>query len=402
MPAANTSAQYGFVAKSFHWLTALGILIVIPLGIIANDLPYDTAEQLADKAWLFSLHKTVGVTLFFVALARIAWAISQPKPAPLHPERPTETLLAEIVHWLLYGSLVLVPLSGWIHHAATEGFAPIWWPFGQNLPLVPESVRLAEIAAGMHIVFERVLVVSLVLHIAGAIKHAVIDKDETLARMLPRRRVTVTPQPHRPRKLLPPVLAAVLWAAALGVGNLFGVYNHGGAIAAEAPALQQVESDWVVTEGTLAITVRQMGADVTGSFGDWTADITFDDTVTDGAAGSVDVEIAIASITLGSVTAQALGADYFNADAFPTARFSADILRRDTGYLADGTVILKGIEQPVTLPFTLTVNDGVAVMQGSTTLNRQDFGIGDSMTDESQLGFEVMVSVDLTAERRDQ
>ncbi|MDP4990023.1 MAG: cytochrome b/b6 domain-containing protein, partial [Marivita lacus] len=123
MPVANTTAQYGAVAKTFHWLTALGILAVIPLGIIANDLPYDTAEQLADKAWLFSLHKTIGVTLFFVALARILWALSQPKPAPLHPDRKTETLLAEIVHWLLYGSLVLVPLSGWIHHAATEGFA---------------------------------------------------------------------------------------------------------------------------------------------------------------------------------------------------------------------------------------------------------------------------------------
>lgn len=399
MLAANTSAQYGFVAKTFHWLTALGILIVIPLGIIANDLPYDTAEQLADKAWLFSLHKTVGVTLFFVALARITWAISQPKPAPLHPDRRAETLLAEIVHWLLYGSLVLVPLSGWIHHAATEGFAPIWWPFGQNLPLVPESVRLAETTAGLHIVFERVLVVSLILHIAGAIKHTVIDKDDTLARMLPRRRVTATPPPHRPRKLVPPLLAVVVWGAALGIGSLFGVYTKGGAIAAEAPALQQVESDWVVTDGTLAITVRQMGADVTGSFGEWTADITFDDTVTEGTAGSVDVEIAIASITLGSVTGQALGADYFNADAFPTARFSADILSTQSGYVADGRLTLKGIEQPVTLPFTLSVNDGVAVMQGRTTLNRQNFGIGDSMTDESQLGFEVDVSVDLTADR---
>ena len=149
MPATNTTARYGSVAKTFHWLTALGILAVIPLGIIANDLPYDTAEQLADKAWLFSLHKTVGVTLFFVALARILWALSQPKPAPLHPDRGVETLLAEIVHWLLYGSLVLVPLSGWVHHAATEGFAPIWWPFGQNLPLVPESLTLSETAAGL-------------------------------------------------------------------------------------------------------------------------------------------------------------------------------------------------------------------------------------------------------------
>lgn len=399
MPATNTTSRYGAVSKTFHWLTALGILVVIPLGIIANDLPYDTADQLADKAWLFSLHKTVGVTLFLVALARILWALSQPKPTPLHPDRKVETVLAETVHWLLYGSLVLVPLSGWVHHAATEGFAPIWWPFGQNLPLVPESLPVAEAAAGLHVVFERVLVVSLVLHIAGAIKHAVVDKDQTLARMLPRRRIAQTVTTQTRNGLVPAVLAVVIWAGALGVGSMLGVYSKGSAIAAEGPALQQVESEWAVTEGTLGITVRQMGADVSGSFADWTADIDFDDTVTDGQAGTVDVEIAIASLTLGSVTQQAMGPDYFASQDFPTARFTADILKTEEGYRADGVLTLRGVEQQVRLPFALTLDGTTAQMQGSTSLDRRVYEIGAGMTDESQLGFEVIVSVDLSAER---
>lgn len=399
MPATNTTSHYGAVSKTFHWLTALGILVVIPLGIIANDLPYDTADQLADKAWLFSLHKTVGVTLFLVALARILWALSQPKPTPLHPDRKVETVLAETVHWLLYGSLVLVPLSGWVHHAATEGFAPIWWPFGQNLPLVPESLPVAEAAAGLHVVFERVLVVSLVLHIAGAIKHAVVDKDQTLARMLPRRRIAQTVTTQTRNGLVPAVLAVVIWAGALGVGSMLGVYSKGSAIAAEGPALQQVESEWAVTEGTLGITVRQMGADVSGSFADWTADIDFDDTVTDGQAGTVDVEIAIASLTLGSVTQQAMGPDYFASQDFPTARFTADILKTEEGYRADGTLTLRRVEHRVRLPFALTLDGTTAQMQGSTSLDRRVYEIGAGMTDESQLGFEVIVSVDLIAER---
>lgn len=399
MSVSNSTAQYGAVAKTFHWLTALGITAVIPLGIIANDMPHDTAEQLADKAWLFSLHKTVGVTLFFIALARILWAVSQPKPAPLHPERRVETLLAEIVHWLLYGSLVLVPLSGWVHHAAAEGFAPIWWLFGQNLPLVPESVPLSEFAAGLHIVFERVLILSLFLHIAGAIKHAVIDKDDTLARMMPGRRVPTAPKSQTHRKLLPPVLAGIVWAAAIGVGSVLGVYHKGTAIAAEAPVLQQVESDWAVTDGTLGITVRQMGSEVTGRFAEWTADITFDETVTSGVAGSVDVEIAITSLTLGSVTQQAMGPDYFASTEFPTARFTADLIARETGYLAEGTLTLRGVEQPVSLPFELTLDDETARVEGSTELDRRSFQIGTGMTDESQLGFGVSVSVDLTAVR---
>ena len=399
MSAGNSAQNYGSVAKTFHWLTALGIFTVIPLGIIANDMPYDTAEQLADKAWVFSLHKTIGVTLFFVALARILWALIQPKPVPLHADRKIETLLAHVVHWLLYGSLVLVPLSGWVHHAATEGFAPIWWPFGQNLPLVPESPSLSETAAGLHIVFERVLVISLILHVAGAIKHAVIDKDQTLARMLPGGKVTSTGE-HRPgRGLVPPILACLVWVCAIGLGNLFGVYHKNAAIVAKAPALQQVDSEWAVAEGTLGITVRQMGADVTGSFADWTADITFDETVDSGPAGQVTVEIAITSLTLGSVTQQALGADYFASGEFPTAQFTADILRTADGYLADGTLTLRGVEQRVSLPFDLTIDDNTARMQGNTRLDRRNFEIGNGMTDESQLAFEVMVSVQLSAIR---
>lgn len=185
MSLPNTQMHYGSVAKFFHWLTALLIVTLIPLGIYANGLPYETSEELTRKAWFFSLHKTMGVTVFFVALARIIWAVSQPKPALLHADRKIESLAAETVHWLLYGSLMLVPLSGWIHHAATTGFAPIWWPFGQDLPLVPISDSVAAATAGLHIVFERVLVFSIFLHVAGALKHHLIDRDATLRRMLP-------------------------------------------------------------------------------------------------------------------------------------------------------------------------------------------------------------------------
>ena len=181
MPRSNTNTTYGSVTRGFHWLTALLILAIIPLGAIANDLPYDTSEQLARKAWLFSLHKTLGIAVFLVALLRILWALTQTKPAPLHPQRKLETLAAETVHWLLYGSLVLVPLSGWIHHAATTGFAPIWWPLGQNLPLVPKSDSVAAVAAGLHWILGKVMIVSLILHVAGALKHKVVDKDAPCA-----------------------------------------------------------------------------------------------------------------------------------------------------------------------------------------------------------------------------
>ena len=143
MPTNNSASTYGSVTKTFHWLTALLILSNIPLGLIASDLAHEVqiapTETLVNRAtFLFSLHKTIGVTIFFVALARIAWAISQPKPGLLNGDKWAEAWAAETVHWLLYGSLVMVPLSGWVHHAATTGFA-----FGMGLE------RLAMIQWGI-------------------------------------------------------------------------------------------------------------------------------------------------------------------------------------------------------------------------------------------------------------
>ncbi|MEL6211146.1 MAG: cytochrome b/b6 domain-containing protein, partial [Pseudomonadota bacterium] len=101
MSLTNTASSYGGVTKTLHWLTALLILTLIPLGVVANNMAYELRNAsapsdalLAQTAWLFSLHKTLGVAVFFVALARIAWAVTQPKPGLLHPDRKAESLAA--------------------------------------------------------------------------------------------------------------------------------------------------------------------------------------------------------------------------------------------------------------------------------------------------------------------
>ena len=247
MPIRNTSRSYGSITKTFHWLTVLLIFTVIPLGIIAHDLSNDilnpgiasTTQDFARAYLLFSLHKTLGVTIFFVALARILWAFSQPKPGLLNAENRPEAILAETVHWLLYGSLLLVPLTGWIHHAATSGFAPIRWPFGQSLPFVPKDTSIAATFAGLHMVFERVLVLSILLHVAGALKHHFVDRDSTLRRMLPGTAGAPVP-PAQHHSLLPPVAAVVVWAAALAIGSALSVFGSHQTTAAPDQPLEQV------------------------------------------------------------------------------------------------------------------------------------------------------------------
>lgn len=395
MALTNTTTHYGGVTKTFHWLTALLILSLIPLGWYAERLPYETDMELARKAWLFSLHKTMGVTVFFVAIGRILWAWHQPKPGLLNADKPAESFAAETVHWALYGALVIVPLSGWISHAAAAGFAPIWWPFGQGLPLVPKSTNIEHIFSAVHWIATKVLIASLLLHIAGALKHHFVDGDATLRRMLPG--MPVLPAlPEQRHSATPAVTALVLWAAVLVGGSIMGRTDSA---AAQSTALTQVASDWAVQTGSVDITVVQFGSAVTGRFADWTASITFDADDPAMTIGAVTTTIAIPSLTLGSVTDQAMGADFFDAATYPTAVFDAVINRANDGFEAVGTLTIRDQSMPLTLPFSLSITDGLAEMKGAVSLDRRDFAVGDNMKDASSLAFEVDVDIALTATR---
>ena len=396
MALTNTAERYGSVTKTFHWLTALLIVTLIPLGWYANQLPYETSEELARKAWLFSLHKTLGVTAFFVAVLRILWALSQSKPGLLNADHKAERFLADTIHWLLYGALVVVPLSGWISHAAAAGFAPIWWPFGQGLPLIPKDTRIEHFFSAVHWVSTKVLIASLLFHIAGAMKHALIDRDATLRRMLPGDAV-LGPLPAHQKSRTPLLAASGLWVAALALAAALNAGEKPDAPAVEA--LADVRSEWIVQDGVIEIDIVQFGNSVAGSFADWTAAITFDETIHIGTIGTVEATISIPSLALGSVTQQALGPDFFDATTHPTAVFSADLGHASDGYQAVGTLRIKDTEIPLTLPFSLKVRGNTASMRAIVVLDRRDFGIGDNMADDESLGFEVRTEIRLTAER---
>lgn len=394
MPAHNTETSFGLVTRTFHWLTALLILTAIPLGLIANGMAA-TPDTIAQKAQLFSLHKTLGVAAFLLGLARILWALSQPRPVPLHPNRKLELTLAEVVHWMLYLSLVMVPLTGWVHHAALDGFAPILWPLGQGLPFVPKSEGVAALAGGAHWVFTKLLAVSVLLHIAGALKHHLIDRDATLARMAFGTAAPQAPQPAA-KRFAPLVLALGLYGA--GTALALSMTPATDVVAAPAPQAA-TGGNWQVQTGTLEFSVAQMGAPVTGSFATWTAEITYDETITTGVAGKVDVVIDLASLALGSVTDQAKGPEFFDVATHPKARFTADLIAGPQGLEAKGTLDLHGKTMPVTLPFTLAITDATATMTGTARLDRRDFGIGAGYGDEATVGFAVDIRVNLQASR---
>jgi cytochrome b561/polyisoprenoid-binding protein YceI len=397
MSLANTPQSYGAVARTLHWLTALLILTAIPLGLIASDLPYDTADALAQKAQTFSLHKTVGVAALAVAALRILWALTQTRPAPIHPGRRWETRLAELVHWALYIALVAVPLSGWIEHAATTGLAPILWPLGQDLPFIPKSEALAHAMAGVHEVFGKVLIAAILLHVAGALKHALLDRDGTLARMARGTPAPANPAPARHGRGPALAAAAIYLAGAGAVVALGGVET---APANPAPAVAAAPATgadaWQVDSGSIEFVLRQMGASVRGRFGAFSAEIRFDPGT---GTGDTTVTMDVTSLSVGSVTAQAREAEYFDVAGHPAATYAGAIRPEGKGFVVDGMLTLKGKQLPVVLPFSLAIEGNKATATGTVTLDRRDFGIGAGQSDEDTLGFDVKVEIALTATR---
>ncbi|HEY9040045.1 MAG TPA: cytochrome b/b6 domain-containing protein [Roseovarius sp.] len=405
MQAGNTPISYGWITKTFHWAIALMILTMFALGWTASTLAgwieapeiSVTDDTIAWTKLLFSIHKTMGVAIFLLAILRILWAISQPKPGLLNGDNGPEATLAETVHWLLYGSLIAVPLSGWVYHAATTGYAPIWWPLGQDLPFVPKDAQLAEISAALHFILQWVLAGAVTLHIVGALKHHFIDRDATLRRMLPGRMEAV-PTDQQPGHALPIFAALVIWAAALGAGAWAGWLTP--EAAARGEALSAVQSDWTVQDGALNVTIVQGGSEVTGSFADWTASIAYSETPdAEGQHGDVTVTVAIPSLSLGSVADQAMGPDYFAAEQWPTATFTADLVQAENGLIADGTLRIRDQEVPVQMPVTLDIADDTAEAAGSLTIDRRDYAVGLGMKDEGTLAFDVAINWQLTATR---
>ncbi|MGB3316074.1 MAG: cytochrome b/b6 domain-containing protein, partial [Albidovulum sp.] len=128
-----------------------------------------------------------------------------------------ETFLAQMTHWCLWIGILALPLTGLLHHSAAPGFAPILWPFGQTLPLVPADEALALMFRRFHEMSGWLLMAALALHVAGTLKHVLIDRDATLGRMITG---NAPPAPSGPQPRLGIAAALSIWFAIVLVALL--------------------------------------------------------------------------------------------------------------------------------------------------------------------------------------
>jgi cytochrome b561 len=177
--AEAATPRYTRSAIFLHWLTAALIVVSVCVGLYMVGLKLSPL-----KLKLYSWHKWVGVTIFLLAAARLVWRAWHPAP-PLPADSPQwQRVAAAINHWSLYVLLICIPISGWLMSSAFG--VPVKYFGVVPLPdLVDKNKELAESLKLLHEVLVYTMLALVAMHIAAAIKHHVMDRDDVLHRMLP-------------------------------------------------------------------------------------------------------------------------------------------------------------------------------------------------------------------------
>ena len=180
MPLRNTAAAYGSFAKFLHWAIVLLILPQYFLAEGAEDFEKGSQEAMQ----LMDLHKSLGLLVLILAVVRIAWKIvNRPHPAPLG-DIAWQRKAAAAGHGMLYVLILLQPLTGWL--LVSSGDNPVSLFGWLALPaLVGPNPGLHEAMEEVHEIGFSLLLVVAAVHVAAALFHHWILKDETLRRMLP-------------------------------------------------------------------------------------------------------------------------------------------------------------------------------------------------------------------------
>ncbi len=171
--------QYTATARTLHWLTAALVLPMIPAGIAMANV------DLGKAAFIYDLHRSIGVLLLPILLLRLWYRLNHPPP-PLPSDLPAvQRLAAHATHWLLYAMLLAQCVVGWIATSAYPARVNFFWLV--ELPLIWwEDRALSERLFTVHLWLGLMIAALLCAHIGAALFHHFVRKDDILLRMVGR------------------------------------------------------------------------------------------------------------------------------------------------------------------------------------------------------------------------
>ncbi|MBN1378186.1 MAG: cytochrome b [Gammaproteobacteria bacterium] len=179
----NTDSQYGYFNIMAHWLTAVIVIGLFCLGIWMISLDYyhpwyKDAPQ---------IHRSLGILLALLIVLRLLLRLFMPVPKPLASLKRWERITSVLVHWSMYGLVLITIILGYLISTADGRAISVfgWFEIPATLTSIPQQ---ADLAGELHYYFAVTLLILVGIHALAAIKHHFIDKDTTLLRMLGRER----------------------------------------------------------------------------------------------------------------------------------------------------------------------------------------------------------------------
>jgi cytochrome b561 len=178
-------ARYSTVAMVLHWVLGLGLVGMFAMGVYMHELPFSPW-----RLKLYNWHKWAGVTILALSVLRLVWRLThRPPPLPVAVEAAMpawQRLAHHATHRALYALFFVVPLVGWAYSSAA-GFPIVMFGVLPLPDFVPADKALAELIKPWHEITALALAGLVVLHVAAALKHQLIDRDGLLTRMWPSR-----------------------------------------------------------------------------------------------------------------------------------------------------------------------------------------------------------------------
>ena len=166
---------YSRTAVALHWIVAVVLSAMVALGWYMMSIEDDPGSE-----WYFNLHKSIGMTIFCLILIRIVWRLSH-RPQRLPSFVPKwQTGLSSSTQMLLYVCMILLPVTGFTGALYSKDGVAF---FGAAIPAAVPDHGLSELFFSIHGAAVWVLVGLVALHVAGALKHLLIDRDGVFQRM---------------------------------------------------------------------------------------------------------------------------------------------------------------------------------------------------------------------------
>lgn len=177
---ASAAKRYSTVAMILHWIIAIAVIVMWRLAEAAEHAP-SKEEGMA----IMANHKALGIVILVLSLARLGWRIINPPPALSPNLKPWERILAHGTHMLFYVLLLGLPIGGWIGSSFYRMGVDVWSVFTLPALPLPKNEDIGHFIFEAHAAGGTFLLLLVVLHVAGALKHHFVDRDGNIFRMLP-------------------------------------------------------------------------------------------------------------------------------------------------------------------------------------------------------------------------